>query len=173
MGAAGFTVTLGEQTATTRDDGSFDILPATTANPVWRVTGATLVTSLVPYGPEVTHLPTITTAHYAALMDANDIDLLAFEGSIHARVVRNDIPVAGASAATSDGSAQYGPRYDNNASKDAWLTNATGVQGAVWLPGPDGGNRTVRFFATAGSAGLTHSIPVEARAITYVTIPVQ
>jgi hypothetical protein len=166
-GVSGLEVTLGDQSATTGADGTFLIATPTGTDLVWHVTGTNLVTSVMPFTPTPT-IPAISVTGYGTLMLDNGVVLDTEQGSIFARVVSADAPLAGATV-SSDPSPAFGPFYDGT-DEAAWDQDATGDFGVAWLPGVTGA-ATVTVTPPEG-ATVEATAPVEAGAITFVTVAV-
>ena len=165
-GAEGIVVTLGTQTATTLANGSFTIPTPAGSNLVWRASGQGFVTSLMAYGPSNT-IPIVRDQDYIDLQNANSVTLIPGEGSIVARVVKNQVPVAGVVASVSP-LAQFATKYDGP-TLAAWTELATSAAGTVWIPGAVLGANVVTATPPAGAPAM-ETVLVEDQAITYATI---
>lgn len=166
-GVGGLEVRLGDQSATTGDDGTFTITTPTGTDLVWHVTGSNLVTSVMPFTATST-IPALTQVSYTDLLDDNGAILNANESSVFARVVQAGAPLAGA-VVTSDPSSTYGVLYDG-ATATTWGGAATGPEGVAWLVGLSG-TTTLTITPPAGTDVVT-TAPVEADAITFLTVAV-
>ncbi|MDQ3341307.1 MAG: hypothetical protein M4D80_39640 [Myxococcota bacterium] len=165
-GAAGITVTLGTQTATTLANGSFTMMTPSGSNLVWRASRNDLITSVMAFGPSKT-IPIIGDQDYIDLQNANSVTLVAGEGSIVARIVRNNVAVSGAVVAISP-VAQFAAKYDGLTSS-AWTELSTSAAGTVWIPGAGLGANVVTATPPSGTPAM-EAVVVEDQAITYVTI---
>lgn len=168
-GANNLAVSLGGSAAVlTSADGSFTIPDQAGANLTWRITGATLVTSLIPFSSSRI-LPAIRDSAYIDLLGANSAIVQTGEGSVIARLVRNNQPVTGATAVISNGESQQ-TLYDTT-SATVWGTLATGALGIAWLPDNVAGVRTLLVTPQGGSA-QSFPVTIVDQAITFVTIAV-
>ena len=165
-GAGNITVTLGTKTAMTTANGNFTIATPSGTNLVWRATGANVVKSVMAYGPSLL-VPTIDVQVYTDLMNANSIVLQASQGSIVARIVKNGLPVANATASASPG-AQFPTKYDGP-TPSAWTELKTSTAGTAWIAGAQTGTVVVTAVPMTG-ANASESLRVEDQAITYATI---
>jgi hypothetical protein len=164
--AGGLTVSLGNRTAITGDDGRFTIATPGGSNLVWRVTGPLHITTVMPFGA-VSKIPAVTVATYNEVMSASGVLLSAGQGSLVARVVQGGQPVVGA-IAVPDQDLIYDPYYDGNSATD-WDQDATGPFGLVWIPGVPVGTVTVEV-TRAGGGTVEQDFLVEDQAITFQTI---
>lgn len=167
-GAGGLTVTLGNRTATTADNGDFTIVMPTGTNLTWRVTGNNFVTSVMELGGAPS-IPTIATDTYTALQTANGVIPQAAQGAIVARIVKANLPVTGAVALASP-TPQYATRYDGS-NATVWDEDATSTAGIVWLNGVPIGASMISV-SVPNEPVLVKSIGVADQAITYATIVV-
>ena len=165
-GADGILVTLGTKTAMTLANGAFTIATPSGSNLVWRASKAGFITSLMAFGPSST-IPMIGDQDYIDLQNANSVTLIAGEGSIVARIVRNNVAVADAVASVSP-LAQFATKYDG-ATPSAWTELATSAAGTVWIPGAVPGTNVVTATPASGTAAM-ETVLVEDQAITYATI---
>jgi hypothetical protein len=168
-GAGNLGVTLGGSAAVlTNNDGSFTIPDQAGSNLSWTITGATLVTSVIPFTSSRI-LPAILDDTYTDLLNSNSAIVQPGEGSIVARLVKNNAPVAGATAVVNGGESQQ-TLYDG-ANATVWATLSTGPLGVAWLPDNVAGARTLVVSPQGGSP---FSVPVTIvdQAITFVTIAV-
>ncbi len=164
-GADGLTVRLGSRAATTSADGHFTI-DATDAgsSAVWRVTGASIVTSIMPFSDY--QIPALATTTYDTLKANNLVSLLPGQGAIMVQLVRNGAGLAGQTAISMP-SSTYEAFYDGSSPTGTWPQTSTGSNAVAWLAGLDVGTATV----TAGTPALTTpQLPVVDGAITFWTI---
>lgn len=162
-------VTLGTSTPVAPNpvDGTFSMPVQVGANLMWTVSGGGTVKSIVP--PAETLLPVIDADKYADLVGMYAMPAEG-QGAIVARIVRisNSTPLAGATAAVVGGEA---PRtlYDGSSAVN-WGEVSTAAFGVAWLPDNNAGMRTLRVVQ--GATSLMTSFPIEAGAITFVTVAV-
>jgi hypothetical protein len=169
MGANNFSVTLGASApVTTNNDGSFTIPEQAGSNLSWRVTGGTLVTSVIPFSTSRL-LPAILDAEYIDLLGVNSAVVQPGEGSVIARLVRNNQPVTGATSVINNGESQQ-TLYDG-ANATVWGTLGTGPFGVAWLPDNVAGTRTL-IVSPQGGSPLSVPVTIVDQAITFVTIAV-
>ena len=165
-GADGLTVTLGTRTAMTMADGKFTMMTPAGSNLVWRVSGAGIVPSVMPFGPS-NSIPAIGVEDFNELQNANSVVLTPGDGTIIARVVRNGTPQTGAVASV-EPLAQFATKYDGPAQL-AWTELATSTAGTVWIPGAPAGIAKVTVSPASGD-DVIEDVRVEDQSITYVTI---
>jgi hypothetical protein len=169
-GAGGFLVTLGLNTATTADNGAFQIQGTEATNAVWTVTGETIVQTVEPFTGQ-TIIPAVLADSFTQLQNTNGVLFQTGAGDVIVRVVQNSTPVAGATAIAS-GQDTYQTRYDP-ASGDLWTTDATGALGIAWLPGVLAGTQTVTVQPPLSATQITISnLPIVEGALTFVTADV-
>jgi hypothetical protein len=165
-GAGGIVVTLGTKSATTTANGAFSIGTPGGSNLVWRATGAAIATSVMAFGPSNT-IPAIGVEDYLDLQLENSVIQQAGQGAIFARIVRNGLPVTGATAAASP-QAQFATKYDGT-TPNVWPEGATSAAGVAWIAGVDAGTPNVIVNPASGT-GATEPTLVVDQAITYTTI---
>lgn len=165
-GAGNITVTLGTQSTTTSDSGTFTIVKPAGTDLVWRASGAGIVSSVVPFGPSNV-IPAIGDVGYIDLQNANSVVIVEGQGSIVARIVRNTTAQAGVVASVSPVAA-YAPKYDGSTPL-AWRELATGAAGVAWIAGAAPGTNVVTATPASGAAAM-QSVIVEDQAITYITL---
>ncbi len=169
-GAGGLLVTLGLNTATTADDGSFQIQGTQATNAVWTVTGETIVQTVEPFTGQLI-IPAVLANSFTQLQNANGVLFMTGAGDVIVRVVQNGTPVAGATAIASNQDA-YQTRYDPP-SGDVWTVDATGILGIAWLPGVLAGTQTVTVQPPLSAAQIMISnVPIVEGALTFVTADV-
>lgn len=167
-GADGLTVTLEGQTATTAADGSFTIATPSGSSLVWRVSGTSIVSTVMPFSAS-TLIPAVPATLYDSVALANGVIINAGEGSVIGRVVHATNPISGAVAAISP-VATYDPFYDGS-SATAWNQNQTGTRGVFWIPGSSTGTPQISVETLAGDV-VSVGVPVEGDAITFAAIEV-
>jgi hypothetical protein len=162
-GVGGLTVTLGGETATTGDDGSFTIVQPSSTNLRWQITGSGVVPSVMSFGT-VTSIPVVATTTYEDMLAGNTAIVIETSGSVMARATRGGSPAidVAASTAPEPDSLVY---YDQAASPVVWDTIATGTRGTIWVPSVPAGTVTLSVDGT-NAPGLT----VQAGAITIVFV---
>jgi hypothetical protein len=170
-GAGGLTVTLGSQTATTADDGTFTITAPAGSMLVWHVGGsvADVMPSVMPFGA-TPQIPVVTTADYLDALNSNSVVLApGQQGSAFVRVVRGTAAVSGATAVASP-TPTY-PAFYDGATSQSWNQGATGARGMVWIAGADAGSLTVTVTPPL-AADVPITVPVEADSVTFATLDV-
>jgi hypothetical protein len=169
-GAGNLLVTLGLNTATTSDNGTFEIQATAATNAVWTVSGENIVPTVEPFTAQ-TLIPAVLATPFADLQNANGVLFMAGAGDVFVRVVQNSTPVAGATAIAT-GQQVYQSLYDPP-SGQVWTTTATGTLGVAWLPGVPVGTQTVTVQPPATTAQITISnVPIVEGALTFVTADV-
>lgn len=166
--AAGITVTLGSSTATTAADGTFTIPAPSTPNPVWTVSAAGFVPTVMRLGT-VHVLPVLTTTRYDELLLDNGAVLQAGQGSLFVRVVSGAAPLAGVTATVGPASV-FGPLYDGGNAL-VWDADATAAGGMVWIPDALAGTATLTLTGPASNP-LVVPLPVVEGAITFATVAI-
>jgi len=164
--ASGISVELSSGSATTIADGSFTIAAAVGSNLTWSVTGTGYVQTVMPLGT-IHLLPLVPTVVYQQLLLDNGVIQVAGEGSVVARVVRNDAPAVGVTATVTPPS-QYGPLYDG-ASGVIWDQDMTAAAGVVWIPDVLQGAASLTLTAPSATP-VTVSVPTLDQAITFATV---
>ncbi|MBX3158777.1 MAG: hypothetical protein KF773_22610 [Deltaproteobacteria bacterium] len=169
--APGITVTLGTSVAITAADGTFTIQVPLGSTLVWRVGGANLTTSVIPFSAAAPLLPVIRDADYLDLLTSNGVLLSDLQGSVVARLVRNGAPLPGAAVAVAP-TTPFPVFYDGNSAL-VWNQNATGPAGLAWIPGADA-TQPLTLAITPALEPPTSAVQVrvENQAITFVVIDV-
>ncbi|MDQ3298812.1 MAG: hypothetical protein M3619_19710, partial [Myxococcota bacterium] len=162
-GVGGLTVTLGNRTASTADNGDFTITMPTGTNLTWRVTGNNFVTSVMELGGAPS-IPTIDTVTYTELQTANGVIPQAAQGAIVARIVKANLPVTGTVAMASP-TPQYATRYDGS-SAAVWDEDATSTAGTAWFNGVPVGASMITVSAP-NEPTIVKSIVVADQSISY------
>jgi hypothetical protein len=169
-GAGGLIVSLGSNTATTADDGSFVIAATAATGAVWTVTGANIVPTVAPF-TALAVIPALLAVPFADLENANGVVPTPGNGAVFVRVVQNSTAVAGATAIATN-QLQYATLYDP-ASGLVWNANATGALGVAWLPGVLAGSQTVTVTPPAPAQPVVLSnVPIVEGALTFITAEV-
>jgi hypothetical protein len=168
-GAGGLTVRLGSAVTLTNPDGTFEL--AGPPGDTWVVTGASIVTSLHPYGDY--YIPALTHTTFEALAAQNNVTLLPAGfgyGSIMGTIVRNGHGASNlaASILPIPNTSIYQAFYDS-AAPGAWTQTSTGSLGAYWIPGVQEGIQTLAVVPTAPEYRYP-AIPVADTAITFITV---
>ncbi|MBV8757821.1 MAG: hypothetical protein JO257_11110 [Deltaproteobacteria bacterium] len=132
-GAGGLTVSIGNGTATTTDNGSFVMNTPSSGNTSRiSVSGNGIIASNQALTANA-QIPVIQQGLFDQMMAQNGITTTAGSGSIIATVVRGGEPVSGVTA-TATPSPAFGPFYDGT-TPTAWTLDPTGQTGVVWFPG--------------------------------------
>lgn len=135
--ASRLTVRLGTRSATApARTGEFEIAGPLGNGLTWVVTGATVVTSVMPFGTDNT-IPVIPDDLYTELLNVNQVIFPnEGQGSVVVRVVSGVEPAAGVTATSTLVSDNVIPRYDDPASLLDWReVGPTDRFGVVWFPG--------------------------------------
>ncbi|HWU89420.1 MAG TPA: hypothetical protein VN253_19300 [Kofleriaceae bacterium] len=168
-GASNLRVTLGSSAPVlTNDDGTFLIAEQAGSNLAWTVTGVTLVTSVIPFSTSRL-LPAIRDTAYGDLKSSSSVIVSPGEGSIVARLVKNNASITGARALVNNGESLQ-TLYDT-ANATVWGTQGTGSLGVAWLPNNLAGTRTLIVSPPSG-ASFAVPVTIVDQAITFVTIAV-
>jgi len=171
VGANNLVVSLGTRTATTAGDGSFTIVAPLGGGLTWHVTGAQIVTSVMPFGADTT-LPAISDLVYGELLSTNLVTLADQQGSIVVRVVSGVTPVSGTTATSIPAPPRLALYDGNNAT--VWTENrvGTGLRGIAWfadVPLAATGATLATITLTPRGGSPVPAVPVENQAITFVT----
>lgn len=165
-GAGGLTVTLGDQTTTTADNGTFTISGGFGINQSFLISGADVVTTSQALTPSL-HIPVLRQAAFDRILAENGIVTSPGSGSIFATVVRGGVPVLGVTVQSTPSPA-FGPFY-NGTQPPPWTLNATGARGIVFVPGlPATGPADLSFRSGTGGEAIVAGIPVINGGITMV-----
>lgn len=157
---------------TTTGDGSFTTTEQVGTNLVWTVTGGQLVRSIVPFSAS-TLLPAIRDSVYTELAGQNNVIINPGQGSVIARIVRNNAAVPGWTAQIVGGESQQ-TLYDVD-SPVLWgpTQSGTGPLGIAWLPDNLAtGDRTLRVTRSSNAMSFDTTVRIVDGAITFVTIAV-
>ena len=169
-GAAGLTVTLGSETATTADDGSFTITRPTGTNTVWDVTGSTVVESVTPYAGQ-TRISVMNATMFADLRGANAVQPVAGHGDLLVRVVRGGASGPGEVVTSVPPNDPYGTVYDG-LTPQSWTPSATGTYGTAYLAEIVTGTTAVRISAGGTLQTTLSGIPITDGGMTFVVAEV-
>lgn len=164
-GAGNLTVTLGDQTVVTTDNGTFVMTPTFGTGLSFTVTGANIVTTSQALTPQLV-IPVLRQQAFDNLLTQNGITTLAGTGSIFATLVRGGQPVSGATA-TSTPSPAFGPFFDTT-QPAPWSLNATGASGIVFFPGVVAGPADLTFNTLTGGSAIVGGVQVINGGITMV-----
>ena len=157
-------------TATTANDGTFQIQGTEATNAVWTVTGENIMQTIEPFTGQVI-IPAVVADSFTNLQSENGVLFITGAGDVFVRVVQNSTPVAGATAIASNQDA-YQTRYDP-ASGDVWNTDVTGSLGVAWLPSVPAGTQTVTVRPPSPATQIIISnVPIAEGALTFVTADV-
>jgi hypothetical protein len=136
----GLTVSLGDVSTTTFDDGSF-VLPVPTGSPLaFTVSGPGAITTTTPYSPSTT-IPVVNADVWATMLASNQISVPEGAGSILGTVMRDGAPVSGVTV-VADPSGIAGPFYDTDA---GFGIDRTGARGVFLVPGITGAASSLAF----------------------------
>jgi hypothetical protein len=160
--AGGLAVSVGGSMTTTAADGSFVVPASAVSNPanptpLISVTGPGVVPTQTVFAPDMS-IPLLRADLFSQMLAANGVTPRSGSGSILGSVVRDGVPASGVSV-TSTPSPAFGPLFDGS-TPTAWVLDATGARGVVWIPGIAMGpaQLTFRDLATSGEttvAGVT------------------
>lgn len=164
-GAAGLTVTLGTQTATTADDGSFTITAPTGTNVVWDVQGSTVVESVTPYAGQ-TKISVITSQMFTDLQSYVGQPMVAGSGGLLVRVTRGGAAVTGETAVVTPTNG-VGAYYDGTTDQ-VWTQIGTGGFGTVFVPNTPAGTATLKLSAGGTVQATLGAIPIVSGGMTFV-----
>lgn len=161
-GAAGVTVKIGSQMATTAADGTFSISRDAGAT-LWQVSGTGYVSSAMTFASG-TNIPLLEQTVYDTMLDTNSAISGGNTGAIIMNVRHLGSPVNGAegSATPAPGGATY---YDAS-TYDVWETDTTAAAGVIWIPGLTAGMESVEV--TSNGTKTFPGILVIADTITWV-----
>ncbi len=161
-GVGGLTVRLGSHVTTTNDDGTFTIDGDPAAQPVWRVTGPNIVTSLEPLG--YYYVPALTQTGYDSLLTSNHVTLVQGEGSIVALEFLNGVGAVGVTAASNPLS-----RYEGfYSAATGWTQTTTDSHGVAWLAGINVGMATVTSQTDPNTKVTIANVPVFDGGVTFI-----
>jgi hypothetical protein len=163
--AGGLTVSLGDQTTTTNENGTFSMQASFGSNLSFLVSGPDVVTTSQGLTPSM-QIPVLRQATFDAMMTANGITTTAGTGSIFATLMRGGQPVQGA-AATSTPSPAFGPFFDGT-QPTPWTLDATGARGVVWFPGVTVGPADLTFNTLTGGESIVGGVQVINGGVTMV-----
>lgn len=171
--ASRLTVLLGTRTATAPPTpaGDFEVAAQLGTGLVWHVSGATVVTSAMPFGTDHT-IPVVPDDVYNELLGSNQVTIPAEgQGSVVVRVVSGAVPAAGVSATSTLVSGNVVPRYDADSSALDWReVGPTQTAGVLWFPGVEVTASPARIALTPPvGARVDVTVSVEEQAITFVT----
>jgi len=164
-GVAGLTVTLGTQTATTADDGTFTISAPTGTNVVWDVKGSTVVESVTPYAGQ-TKISVMDSQMFIELQGNVGAQAEATTGGLLARVTRGGNAVIGETAIVTPAN-QLGSYYDG-ATASSWTQTGTGAYGTVFEPNVPSGSATLKLSAAGTLQATVSAIPITDGGVTFV-----
>jgi len=175
--ASRLSVTLGTKrpNAAPSKTGVFTIPDQLGTGLVWRVTGATIISTVMPFGTD-TVIPVVPDDLYTELLASNRMTILAEgQGSVVVRVVRGVAPASGVAATSNLVSANTVPLYDaDNSALDWRQIGPTQSAGIVWFPGVNVTTTPAPITLTPMvGKPVTLSASVETGAITFVTQDLQ
>lgn len=167
-GAAGMTVSLGDVTATTTDDGTFTMTPPLGTGLSFTVGGPGIVTTTQALNARA-QINAIRQDTFDEMLLTNGITPVDGTGSVIASVSRGGVGLSGVTA-TSNPASAFGPFFDGE-DPEPWTTNATGVSGIVWFPGLVAGPADLSFNTLTGGSAIVGGIQVINGGITMVETP--
>ena len=154
---AGFTVSIGDRSTTTDDNGDFTIPMPTGSQLSFTVRGIGAVTTTMPFSPSLT-LPVIDADVFARSMASNQIFLAPNQGTILGTVTRDGVPVRGVAVSSIPTSA-FSPLFD---ATDVELGTATGTgaRGVFLVPGLTFGAASLQLADTTGAETTVAGVQV-------------
>lgn len=165
-GAGGLVVALGDQQATTADDGAFSILHPGGTDLVWRVSGDGVEPSALRFdSATATTVPVMDSIVYGEMVAAMNAIVSAGAGGIIARLATGGVPRAGL-VVTSSPLPDSEIYYDGLGVAD-WELVATGPSGVTWISSIMPGTASLTVD-TGTELTTVSSIPVFADTITFV-----
>jgi hypothetical protein len=164
-GAGGLTVSLGDQTATTNDNGSFAMTPTAGTGLSFLISGADVVTTSQALNAAM-RIPVLRQSVFSRMMAENGITTTAGTGSIFASLIRGGQPVEGVGAQSTPSPA-FGPFFDGT-TPTPWTLDATGQRGIVWFPGIVAGPADLSFNTGTGGEAIVGGVQVINGGITMV-----
>lgn len=169
-GAAGITVTLGTEQATTAADGTFSIMrPAGTEGLSWVVTAVDIKTSVIRFGTTTT-LPAIDDVTYEEMLGAQQATVADGDGALMTRVTRLGAAVPGARVVTAPPGESL-VYYDGPNALD-WQTEQTGGYGVAWIPSlPAGGTQLTITSEQMATVITGHQVVGDAITFVLAEIP--
>jgi hypothetical protein len=171
-GAAGLTVSLDGNTATTAADGSFTIVRSSDPGRYAIASGTVVATSAVRFDPLATALqiPAPRRTYWDTVLTLGGAQVPSGTGSIAVQVMRNGSPVVGVSATSVPGPSNL-VLYDSS-SATAWDTDSTSTAGVALLTGIVAEPATVSLNAPATPAvGAATAVMEETLTFLTVTLP--
>lgn len=164
-GAGGISVSLGDQTTTTADNGMFAMTPPAGTGLSFLISGADVVTTSQALNATM-RIPVLQQAVFSRMMAENGITTTAGTGTIFASLVRGGQPVQGVGAQSTPSPA-FGPFYDGTM-PTPWTLDATGQRGIVWFPGVTAGPADLSFNTGTGGEAIVGGVQVINGGITMV-----
>lgn len=157
-GAGGLQVALGDQVATTADDGTFmfETMPQG-SNLGFSVTGAGIVPSSSPFTPSTT-IPAIDADAYEDLVLRTGLTPSGDTGAI----IGSAMSAASGEAASGFtlGSTPTGDAGVYYYGDEGFSANATGHRGVFWVPGLTAGATDLSFGSSSGGETLVNGVQV-------------
>jgi hypothetical protein len=169
MHADGLTVGLDGVTTSTGSDGTFSIAYPTSNDLVWTVSGTSIVTSMMTFGPSLV-LTAMPTAIYTSMHGTVATEMPG-QGAVIGHVLKGTMAEAGATATASPAGA-VATQYETAAHGSDWSGASTGSDGAFWIPQLGSGATSITVTVNAGGSGAAEDVPVGNQTITFVTIGV-
>jgi len=170
-GAGHWTVSLGDSTAISGDDGAFTIAAPQGAGFVWHVKAGRIITSAMAFGTDNT-IPVMLVDRYQTLVAETGLPFTEQQGSIVVRVLRGTTPVTSI-VARADNDTTFDALYDGTG-PDSWGGAGTGPLGMAWLPSvnvPVPARQVTVSLTTSTQPGVlaAPAVTVEDQTITFVT----
>ena len=148
VGLGGLVVTLGDEVATTRADGTFTIARPAGSLLSFGVSGTGVIPTTTPFSPS-SSVPAVDADVFARTFTSNGILLPPDTGSIIGTVTRGGLAAVGVTVQSSPISA-FGPFFDGETSTTLGVVE-TGEFGAILIPGLSSGSTSLTFSDQAGS----------------------
>jgi hypothetical protein len=176
-------VTLGTRQPDARPakTGEFTIQAQLGNNLSWQVTGATFITTLMPYGTD-NIIPVVPDQLYNDLLRSNGLSVDTVQGSVVVRVLSGGLPAPNVTATSTliSTSSNTLPLYDEDNSPTDWRDiGPTEKAGILWFAGADvnpaPGTITLGTITLkpAGGTAVSFDVRIIAQAITFVTKDLQ
>lgn len=177
--ASRLTVLLGTRSpdAPPAKTGEFTIHAPLGTGLVWRVSGLTVISTVMPYGTD-NLIPVVREPVYTDLLIPLGLSSTTpGQGSVVVRALRGGVPASGVTATSTlmPLSSVEVPRYDQDNSAVDWASNGpTQSHGIVWFPGVQPTTTPARVILRVGTTtAATVDLSVAELAITFVTIDLQ
>lgn len=167
--AGGLTIRLGNQSTTTAADGSFSIVGDPAATPIWRVSGAAVVSSYAPLGNY--YVPALTQAGYTTLTSQNSVTTVPGQGDVMVLELHNGMGNAGVTAISNTTPAPLYSTFYSTTLGTGWAQGgATDAQGMAWLPGINVGTTQITSTSAAMVDLVNQNVPVYDGGVTFIQV---